>query len=140
MKVKVTFVIPGTLLLISFLSTTLADTKRSEERPRAAVWVDALRSEPVAMGEMLDDLQKVGAVYVGEYHTIQRHHELQQQILEGLAKRGAQLVLALEQFEFFNQPVLVRFNQREINVDELIREANWAKRWPGDPARDSVLI
>ena len=101
----------------------------AEKRP--ALWVDALRGEPIEFDEMLDDLQTARVVYLGEYHTIARHHELEKRVLEGLINRGAKLVLAMEQFEFFNQPVLDRFNQGTISLDELIQEANLPKRWTG---------
>lgn len=99
--------------------------------PRAAMWVDAIRGEPITYSDLTDDLAKARVIFLGEVHTIPRHHQLQKQILNSLADRGQKLVLAMEQFEYFTQPVLDKFNAGSIDLDGLIRESDWAKRWSG---------
>lgn len=103
------------------------------------MWVDAMRSEPMSFDELLDELQKAKVIYLGEYHTITRHHELQNSILEGLAKRGTRLVLAMEQFEFTAQPQLDQFNAGKMNLPRLITESNWEKRWRGHTNYHALL-
>ena len=118
----------GSVLLLTLMSSAAAEP--GKEPARAALWVDALEGEPLAFPRMLDDLQQVRVVYLGEYHTIERHHQLEEAVFEALARRGVRLVLAMEQFEFFCQPDLDRFNQGQIDVPELIGRTAWAKRWP----------
>src|SRR4051812_19036854 len=84
---------------------------------RAALWIDALRGEPLAQNEMLDDVERARVAYLGEYHTIQRHHQLEVAILESLVQRGRHVVLAMEQFESVAQPGLDRFNSGTIDLD-----------------------
>ncbi len=96
---------------------------------RPELWVNVLRSEPAAFDEVIDELQSARVIYLGEYHSIPRHHELQRAILNGLAKRGVKLVLALEQFEFWAEPTLKRFNAKELDLDGLIAEADWTRQW-----------
>jgi len=93
------------------------------------MWVDTLRSEPISFTDLLDELELARVIYLGEIHRIPRHHELQLQIIQGLADRGVPLVLAMEQFEFFSQPALDRFNRSEIDLDQLVVEADWDVRW-----------
>ncbi len=120
-----------TLSVLLFGTSGLAAAPDSgKELPRPELWVDALRGEPVALEELIADLQTVRAIYLGEYHTIARHHRLQEEVLQDLVKSGKRLVLAMEQFEFYQQPILDRFNDGEIKLEDLIRETNWAKRWP----------
>src|SRR5258708_2231675 len=107
--------------------------------PRPALWVDELRGEPITFAEILSDLQHTRVIYLGEYHTIPRHHELQKEILEDLAGRGVRLVLAMEQFETFNQPALDRFNSGAIDLDALIIESHLSKRWPGHTIYHGLL-
>jgi uncharacterized iron-regulated protein len=109
----------------------VATADQQPQLPRARMWVDALRGEPIDFEEMLDDLRQVRVVYLGEYHTIPRHHQLEKDLLQALAKRGLRLVLAMEQFEFFTQPALDRFNGGGLDVEGLVKETNLGKRWPG---------
>ncbi len=98
---------------------------------RCAVWVDAYRGEPASYGEILDDLAGVDVVYIGERHTLERHHVLQQRIVEDLAQRSTPLLLAMEQIEACYQPEVDRYNRGDITFDELAEAIDWAKRWHG---------
>jgi uncharacterized iron-regulated protein len=98
---------------------------------RAALWIDALRGEPLAQAEMIEDVEKARVTYLGEYHTIQRHHQLEVQLLEALVQRGRRVVLAMEQFESAAQPGLDRFNSGTIDLDTLVQQTELPKRWPG---------
>jgi uncharacterized iron-regulated protein len=55
---------------------------------------------------------------------------LVQDILRRLSGQGTRLVLAMEQFEFFTQPVLNRSNAGTINLQTLAQETALAQRWP----------
>ena len=71
-------------------TTALADSK--------PFIIDLYMGEPVPQDVMLDDLSTVRIVYVGEIHTIARHHELQAEILRGLRDRKLNLALGMEMF------------------------------------------
>src|SRR5205085_5136506 len=79
----------------------LALLGQTQEFGRPALWVDALRGEPISMPDMLSELARVRIIYAGEYHSIPRHHQLEKELLDGLVAQGARLVLAMEQFESF---------------------------------------
>jgi uncharacterized iron-regulated protein len=106
---------------------------------RPAMWVDALRGEPMECNAVLDDLATARVVYLGEIHSIPRHHELQAAILAGLARRGVRLVLAMEQFEYFAQPALDRFSARDTDLNQLVAEAELDKRWRGHTNYHALL-
>jgi uncharacterized iron-regulated protein len=58
-----------------------------------------------AYENILDDLASVRVIYLGEYHTVQRHHDMQKRILTDLAQRGKSLVLGLEQLRQIDRPI-----------------------------------
>ncbi len=96
---------------------------------RCGFWVDTYRGEPVAYKQMLMDLAEVDVVYLGEHHTLTRHHELQHKIIADLLARDRPLVLGLEQVEAFNQPALDRYNCHEITFEQLSELIDWPSRW-----------
>jgi uncharacterized iron-regulated protein len=112
-------------LLLSMPRTLVA----AEDAGRRSLWIDVCAGEPLRYEEVLEDLAGVDVVYLGERHTIAKHHELQTQVLTDLAKRGKPLVLALEQLESVQQPTIDRYNRGELSFDQLAEATQWAKRW-----------
>lgn len=96
-------------------------------------WLDLARGDEVTDAEVFDDLAKAGAVYVGEAHTIARHHAVQLRVLQELNARGVPLALCMEQLEARDQPAVDRYNRREIDFDTLAKEINWTKKWGNYP-------
>ena len=96
---------------------------------RRSFWIDCFRGEPLSYGEVLDDLAGADVVYLGEYHNVRRHHEIQRRIVTDLARRGRPLVLAMEQLESFQQPDVDRYNRGEIDFDQLAEAIEWGRRW-----------
>jgi uncharacterized iron-regulated protein len=119
----------GWFVLLGAGCATVPSSDNATPANRPALWVDALRGEPLDFEQLLDELQKARVVYLGEIHSVPRHHELQTAILEGLARRGNRLVLAMEQFEYFAQPALDRFNTGGTDLNQLAAEAALDKRW-----------
>ncbi len=118
-------------LIISFLllAPGASSSRLFATDGRCAMWIDIYRGEPIPYKKMLDDLAEVRVVYVGERHTLERHHEIQTQILTGLAQLHVRLVVGLEQMESVHQPTLDRFNRSKIDFEQLAQETNWAERW-----------
>ena len=113
---------------------------RAAQAARASMWVDCLRAEPVAYSDLVADLRQARVIYLGEIHTIPRHHQLQEQILNSLAGDGVKLVLAMEQFEYTAQPALDRYNASAIDLDALIRQTNLDESWPDHAAYHGLLL
>jgi uncharacterized iron-regulated protein len=84
--------------------------------------VDVLRGEPVPQEMMLEDLATVRIVYIGEIHTIVRHHEVQKDILQGLSQGGLKLALGLEMFGVADQPVLDKWQRGNESFSHLRRD------------------
>ncbi len=110
---------------------------RAAERPargageahRCGFWIDLYSGEPIEEEELADDLASVRVVYLGERHTVQRHHALEARIVSQLVKRKVRLVLGLEQMEAIHQPALDRYAKGELSFAQLAETTQWPKRW-----------
>lgn len=96
---------------------------------RCSLWVDVYSGEPVTMTSLIDELAEARVIYLGERHTVDRHHDVQAAIVAALVERDVRLVLALEQLEDFHQPVVDRYNAGEIDFETLAAEIEWEQRW-----------
>ena len=76
---------------------------------------------------MLADLTRADAVFVGEQHDDPNTHRLELAVLEGLTRRGAPVVVALEMFERDVQPVLDRYTAGAMGEDEFLKAS---RPWP----------
>ena len=95
----------------------------------SSLWIDVYQGEPARYQEVLEDLATVRVVYLGERHTLQRHHQMQAEILTDLARKGLPLAVGLEQMESSQQPYLDRYNRGEIDFEQLAKATAWPKRW-----------
>lgn len=101
--------------------------------------IDVLFGEPVPFEMMLDDLASVRIIYIGELHTIRRHHEFQKQILRQLAERKLGLALAMEMFAEDHQPILSHWLSSNESVSSLIRDLG-KDHWTNLEDYEQVLI
>ncbi len=111
----------------------------AEPNKRCSLWIDLLQGEPIGYEQMLDDLAGVRVVYLGERHTVARHHEIQARIVTELGRRGVPLVLGLEQMESVRQADLDRYAKGQITFDQLAQATDWERRWRGYAAYRPIL-
>lgn len=126
----------GALLLLSACTTA---PQPKAHAPRPELWIDLVHGEEIADRDVLDELAQANVVYLGESHTIQRHHELQLRVLQELFVRRVDLVLCLEQLEARDQPAVDRYNRHEIDFDGLVRAIDWAKKWSNYPDYRAIV-
>ena len=127
------------LCLCAFLSLCLSWARAGDEARRCRLWLDLYRGEPIPYEAILADLAEARVIYLGEHHTIAEHHELQTRLIADLGKRGLSLAVGLEQIEACQQPVVERYNRKEINFDQLAETTQWAQRWPNFRQYQPVL-
>jgi uncharacterized iron-regulated protein len=125
--------------LLALLAAAPDVAANADETTRRSLWIDVYRGEPLQYEEVLDDLAGVGVVYLGERHTIQKHHDLQAQIVADLAKRGKPMVLGFEQLEALPQPAIDRYNRGEITFDQLAEAVQWPKVWANYKQYQSIV-
>lgn len=100
--------------------------------------IDMLMGEPVEMETMLDDLADTKIIYLGEVHTIARHHKLQADMLKRLEQRGLKLALGMEMFSTQQQAVLDRWVSSKQSIDDLVKELG-KEHWTNLKDYESVL-
>ena len=130
--------IPCAALLLGAMLTS-ATLAVEPETPRCSMWIDNCRGEPIRYEEVLDDLATANVIYLGERHTIPRHHTLQTQIVRDLASRNIPLVLGLEMMEKPNQKWLDQYSRGEIDFETLAKETQWNQRWKNYEQYKDVL-
>ena len=126
-------------ILIFLCSCNSGYLRRVENRARLNLWIDLYMGEPIVYEEMIRDLKKVQVVYLGEVHTIQRHHDLQKKIIEDLQKSGKSIILGLEQMEASKQKELDHYNRGEIDFNELSEATNWADNWSNYKTYEPII-
>ncbi len=116
------------VLCILFTIGSVVSVNSDEGDRRCSFWLDLYRGEPIAFEQLMDDLAAVQVIYLGEFHTIDRHHDIQLEVLEELCRR-TKVILALEQLEAHYQDELDRYARGEIEFGELADRTDWANRW-----------
>ena len=120
-------------LLIALPGCTSVPAPIHLPQPVAEFWLNLISGDEVPQAEVVSDLATAGVIYVGETHTIRRHHALQLSLFQELFTRGVPLVLCMEQLEARDQPTIDRYNRREIDFVTLAQEMEWAKKWGNYP-------
>ena len=82
--------------------------------------------------ELLEQLQSVDAVVLGEQHTNPRHHQVQAALLEGLVAAGRSPAVAFEMLDRRRQEAVERVREAHPDdVDALAAAVDWsATGWP----------
>jgi uncharacterized iron-regulated protein len=119
------------LILIALgIALTLPTAGLSSEQPeRCSIWLDIYTGEPVRYDDVLEDLMLARVIYLGERHTLVRHHDIQEQIIRDLVARGVDLAVGLEMLPAELQPALDEYNSGQITFDELAEKVEWKDRW-----------
>jgi uncharacterized iron-regulated protein len=119
------------VLIICLITISAAAGARasSAEEERCEIWIDLYSGEPVTYEDMFEDLLEARVIYLGERHTLDRHHNLQEKIISDLAAHGVEVAVGLEMLPVDVQPILDRYNSGEITFDEFAEEAGWEEIW-----------
>ncbi|MCR4412611.1 MAG: ChaN family lipoprotein [Thermoguttaceae bacterium] len=125
--------------VLAIYSATLTALSQAAEDRRPALWIDLCEGEPIAYDEVVADLAGARVIYLGERHSLARHHEIQAGLVGDLARQGTKLVLGLEPMESVHQPHLDRYARGEITFEQLAETTQWAKRWRGYEGYRAVL-
>ena len=111
--------LPAVLFTVVLIMAGQTSSLSSDCKPFV---IDLLMGEPVPMEAMVDDLASVRVVFVGEIHTIDRHHGVQTEILKLLAQRNRELALGLEMFSTDQQPALDKWQKGSGDLSELLKD------------------
>jgi uncharacterized iron-regulated protein len=122
----------GILLLV--LSSTLStDAAAQIAHPPVSGYIpqrvyDSNEKSYSDFESMLLELSRSDIVFVGEQHNDPATHRLERAILEGLARRRGNILVALEMFERDVQPSLDDYLAGRVSEEEFL---NSSRPWPG---------
>ena len=85
--------------------------------------------EPMSLFAFAQQAHHVDYLLMGEAHTNACDHAVQADVLQVLASQDLQPVLGLEMVPAAKQPVLDRFNQGRLSVEELPEALDWQTSW-----------
>lgn len=86
------------------------------------------QGKDISFQQLAERAAKARLVYVGEQHGTKAHHQLQADILASLAGKGP-VALGCEYFPKSLQPILDKFNKKQITLAEFPKAIDWPKTW-----------
>ena len=109
---------------------------------RAGTGDDILRvsdGQRIAFSTMLDDLEQVQLIFVGELHEKASHHQAQLAVIRALTEAGVSVAVGLEMFRSDSQAHLDRWVQGQMDEEAFkqVYYSNWSFDW--DLYRDIFL-
>ncbi len=116
-------------MILCVAQTSPAEKPAPPVQNRAEMWLDLYTGEPLEYSEMISDLEQADLIFLGEHHTVPRHHRWQQEIIESLCSNGRPLVVGLEMLGNQFQPELDRYSIGEIDFDQLAETTEWGEYW-----------
>lgn len=99
---------------------------------REAVYLDLYQGEPITFEEMVESLTKARLVYVGEVHTIKRHHRFQLRVIRALHEEKIPLAIGMEMLPFTVQEHLDRWIAGDLGEKEFLKLIDWETNWSID--------
>lgn len=94
--------------------------------------VDLRTGRDASFESMVSDLLQARAIYLGEEHDREDHHELQAAVLRAVHRRDPSLAVGMEMFQRPTQPALDAYVSGAIDLDEMLRRTEWDERWGFD--------
>ncbi len=92
-------------------------------------WYDMVSGKPSSLDAFLTTADKYQFIFLGESHDDPVHHQIQAKVIDGLAKRGRNVVVGFEMFTRPNQENINRWSLGKWSDDEFIENSNWKKEW-----------
>ena len=86
----------------------------------------------ISRSQLIDALDAVQVVYVGESHTNPNHHAIQLAVIQALARNTPDLSIGMEMFDHTYQPVLDRWIAGELDEAAFLQQTHWYANWRFD--------
>lgn len=126
------------LLMITLLMGGCAVPQKTLQMPSAeksytaGTIIATATAEAIPFETLIDQLDGVAVVYVGERHTSKEHHEIQLRVIKALVAKGAQIKVGMEMFDHTYQSVLEKWTAGNLGEQRFIELTNWYANWRFD--------
>lgn len=103
-----------------------------KSEPLQVVVVKTKDGRELTYGQLIDELNKVDIIAVGEQHDSVVHHQMQLQIIKSLYAYDERLGVGMEMFQRPYQSVIDKFFAGEISEAEFLKQTEYDTRWGYD--------
>jgi len=115
----------GTLFIFCLVLCTLPSCIHLREE----VYLDVHQGEPISFEEMIESLAKARVIYLGETHSLKRHHRFQLHVIRALYQEKIPLAIGLEMLPFTAQGYLDTWIEGKTEKEEFLQLINWEQIW-----------
>ena len=98
----------------------------------AGTIVSAETGKPVSYEHLINDLNGVQVIYVGERHNNQSHHAIQLGLIKELFKSHPYISVGMEAFDQSYRQVLYLWSDGELSEKEFMEKMHWYANWKFD--------
>jgi len=110
-----------------------ATTPASKACVAPGTWYDPARNTNLSNADVLNRIEDLDVVLLGETHTDQDHHLWQLQTIAQLYAKRPNLVLGFEAFPRRVQGVLDQWVAGKLSEAEFLKQSDWNTVWKFDP-------
>jgi uncharacterized iron-regulated protein len=94
--------------------------------------VDTQKARAISFDQLIDQLEQVRVIYVGENHTDRSHHRIQLRIITALTDRGQSTRVGMEMFDHTYQAVLDQWSAGDLTWQDFLKRSHWYANWRYD--------
>jgi len=134
-------------LLIGFFTGCAAPPKKlmltdiHHAYPQDTIF-DSKMAKQVSFETLMEKLNTVKVIYIGERHVDTNHHAVQLNVIKSLHETNPDLCVGMEMFDRTYQEVLNHWVDGELDESEFLKRTHWYANWryPFDLYRDILLF
>lgn len=104
-------------------------TRKDEMTVKPNNWYNLNQGNTSSLDKFLAEADNKHFVFLGESHDHPAHHQIQADVIEGLVKRGRNVIVGFEMFTRPNQENLNPWTLGKWSDEEFIQQADWQKQW-----------
>ena len=98
----------------------------------AGTIISAKTGKPVSYEYLINDLDKVQIIYVGERHNVPAHHDIQLRLIKDIFKSHPYVSVGMETFDRSYQQILYLWSDGELGEKEFMEKMHWYANWKYD--------
>ncbi len=123
----------GSLLLAGAAVADVPAAAGARACGKVGTWLDPRTGKTIAPGPLMAALARRSVVLLGEQHDNAEHHRWQLQMLAALHAHKPDMIVGFEMFPRRVQPALDRWAAGALDVQNFLKDSDWAKVWSFNP-------
>jgi len=107
----------------------IQDTGQTYE---AGTIISVCHDGPISFEQLIEDLNGVRVIYVGEKHTNRSHHKIQLEIIQAVFRQHPRMAVGMEMIDRSYQEIANRWSAGELDEKAFLRKTHWYANWRYD--------